>query len=454
MSRVSRRGFLGISAALLKTQLKAGISERRLIVAGSENQTNLSVIDLSNPSAPAVIRVDPGFGAGTRVALGDTAVVAGSVLTGAVRWIDLVPSPAPVQRAALQTGFSGIGAIAVRKSLVAVGEYVNTYKARVALIDYSRPEAPVLAGIAQTPLVSMSTAPVKTLAAITNLAFSSELRLLVAGPNDFRVIEIDFTAPGNPLISTFLPRTGPPVIDVDGTRGLVVVGDSGGRLIKIFSATTFDQISTIPTSQASINAVSVSTAGYALAAGSYSFTVDKVDILGQTATSFSPGLSGGLVTAVDDLFGVCGEINGSRIALLDLSGNPRVTGVVHSGLASISTLATGALPAPQAAKTAVLILKPQTISFPMTLFSSSALLTIQNVGGTVLNVRNIRTSDTHFSASPTAVDVPAGETRTISLKFSAVPKTGGYLNALLTMTTNDPLRPTASVALSAVVGLH
>jgi WD40 repeat protein len=231
----------------------------------------------------------------------------------------------------------------------------------------------------------------------TSIAFLSDRRVVLSGPSDFRVVEVDFTSPTSPSVSTFFPQTGnPPVIDVDSVKGLIVAGDSGGRLVKTFNAVTSGQVSSIPTSQASVNSLSVSAAGFALASGTYSFTIDKVDLVGLKSSSFSPGLNGGLVTAVDDLTGACGEITGTRVALLDLNGISRVVSVVDSGIASISTLAIGTLPPPPVSNPPKMVLTPTFVNFPMTLLSSNASLKIQNTGGTTLNVRDIHTSDRHF----------------------------------------------------------
>jgi WD40 repeat protein len=242
------------------------------------------------------------------------------------------------------------------------------------------------------------------------------------------------------------------VIDADSAHGLIVAGDSGGRLVKVFSELTLTEIGEIATSQPSVNSVALSSAGFALASSSYSFTVDKMDLTGLTATSFSPGLSGGLVTAADDIVGVCGEINGSRVALLDLSGVPRVVSVMDSGLASISTLATGTLTVSSGSPLPHVAFTPLEIVFPMTRLTSTASLSIQNTGGSVLNIQNIRTSDTRFSSSASAISVSAYSQSILRLKFIGI-NGGGQYRATLSFLSNDPQAPNVSIALIGTVGV-
>jgi WD40 repeat protein len=440
------------ASVLCRVKSLGAATERRIVVAGSENRTSLAYIDFTNPSVPILTYIDPGFNAGVRVALGTATIAAGSVLSGEVRLIDLT-NGVKTLRGAINTGLSGIGAIASRGSLVAVGESVNSFKARVSLIDYSRPDSPVLLSSAQTPLISSSTAPDKPLTAISSLTFLSDQKVIASGQGDFRAIVIDFSNPASPAVSTFFPRTGnPPVIDADSAHGLIVAGDSGGRLVKVFSELTLTEIGEIATSQPSVNSVALSSAGFALASSSYSFTVDKMDLTGLTATSFSPGLSGGLVTAADDIVGVCGEINGSRVALLDLSGVPRVVSVMDSGLASISTLATGTLTVSSGSPLPHVAFTPLEIVFPMTRLTSTASLSIQNTGGSVLNIQNIRTSDTRFSSSASAISVSAYSQSILRLKFIGI-NGGGQYRATLSFLSNDPQAPNVSIALIGTVGV-
>jgi hypothetical protein len=455
--KTSRRAVLrGLgSAALLERLALSAASERLVAVAGSENRGAFAVIDFTNLLSPASSYVDPGFGAGVRVALGADAVAAGSVLSGAIRWIDLSNSTVTL-RGTYQTSFSGIGAIAVRGSLAAAAESVNTYKARIALIDFANPNAPALVSLVQTPFISASTSPGSALTAITNIVFLSDRIVLASGANDFRVVVVDFSASGSPVVSTFLPKTGgPPVIHADSAKSLIAAGDSGGRLVKFFSGTTFTEIGSAATSLASVNSLALSSVGFALASSSYNFTLDRVDPLSLISQEFTPKLGGGLIAAASGPIGACAEINGSRVALLNAgAATPAVLGVADSGLPSISTLAVGSVSLAAKNAPAHLLYTPSAIAFPPTLLSSQATLTFRNTGGSAaLQIRGIRCSDSHFSAAANSLDVPAAGIETLRLKFAAPAGHGSYHGTLL-FSTNDPQAPHVSIALSATIGVH
>src|SRR5438034_10454240 len=126
----------------------------RIIVAGSENDGSFAVIDFTNPAAPSVRLVNPGFIGGCRVAIGDHSAVAGDVLGDNVRMVDVLNPAVPVLQGFIATGLSGIGAIAIRGSRIAVGEFSNAFQARIVMIDFSSPMAPSLIGTAHTSLAS------------------------------------------------------------------------------------------------------------------------------------------------------------------------------------------------------------------------------------------------------------------------------------------------------------
>ncbi len=448
------------AAAVLAQALPLPTSSyRTLVVAGSDNRTSFAVIDFTNVSSPQMTLVNPGFNAGVKVALDGTTAATGSGLSGLVRLADL-SGPVPVLQGSLLTSLSGIGSIAVRGGLVAVGESVNLFKARVSLIDFSQPATPTLLATVQTPLISVTLPnndqlPSNTSSAISNIAFVSDRKIVISGQSDFRIFEIDFANVASPVLSSFFAKTGnAPVTDVDGAKNLIAAGDSGGRMVKFFNALDSSQIASVATSQASINSLSLSSAGFALATGSYSFTIDKIEENTLTSTSFSPGLSGGLITAVDNSIGACGEINGTRVALLDFTSGSKVVSVIDSTLASISTLAVAQVAVPVVAgNTPRLVLTPNPVIFPMTLRASTAVLEFQNTGGSTLTVSKIGVSDSRFYASTTDFDVLPGETKILILKFS-VSGGGGQYIGIFSCLTNDPAAPRPAITLLATVGVH
>ena len=126
----------------------------RIVVAGSENDTVFSIIDFTTATSPSVITPDPGFASGCRVDIDANTVAVGSVLTGTVVTYDVSVPSAPVKGTPIITTLAGIGAIAINGTMVAVGEWVNSFKARVILINFSNPQVPVIVGTAQTTLVN------------------------------------------------------------------------------------------------------------------------------------------------------------------------------------------------------------------------------------------------------------------------------------------------------------
>src|ERR1700674_522393 len=229
----------------------------RVVVAGSENDTSFAVIDFTSPGSPSVVAINPGFGAGCRVAIDGSSAVAGSVLTGDVRMVDVTNPAAPVLQDNINTMLAGVGALAVRGSRVAVGEFVNSFQARVKLIDFSTPTAPVILGSAPTPLVSV-TVGMDGSAAISSVAFLNDNVVLVAGPSDAIVVQIDFTIPTSPVVTTFNPvLSGGLSIDVDADANRLAVGDNNATTLKLFDATTKALLGTANTTLGGVDSVAL-----------------------------------------------------------------------------------------------------------------------------------------------------------------------------------------------------
>src|ERR1700739_637833 len=180
----------------------------RVIVAGSEIDTRFAVIDFTNPALPSVVLPNPGFGGGCRGYIDETTVGVGSVLSGAVTVYDVMAPSAPVQGGTINTMLAGIGAIAVMGTLVAVGEWVNSFAARVKLIDFSNPMLPVILGTAVTPFTNITipadpndpNSQPQPSAAIASIAFVSGMVVVAAGPSGAQIAQVDFTNPALPVV--------------------------------------------------------------------------------------------------------------------------------------------------------------------------------------------------------------------------------------------------------------
>jgi von Willebrand factor type A domain/HYDIN/CFA65/VesB-like, Ig-like domain/Cep192 domain 4 len=418
----------------------------RVVVAGSENEFHFAVIDFTNPLSPSVKLVTPtGFAGGCRVAIAGASAVVGDVLGGKVQMVNVTNPAAPALQGSVSTVLGGIGAIAISGSLVAVGESANNFQARVMLLDFSNPMAPTIVGTAPTPLISMGGA------AISSIAFLSN-NVVQASGSDFEIVQVDFTNPASPVVTTFNPTlAGPPVIDVDGGANRLVAGDSTSGIMKLFNATSKTLITNVNTTMISVNSASLANP-VALAASQNEFNARKVDFSGPTVTSFNPGLGGGSVTAIEATIGACGAILGSDVALMDLSGAPSVMGTANSTLASISTLAMSTPAAGPAASLSV-----TSLAFGVVRVGTPATLpvTIKNTGGSALHVTNLASSNPRFTFSPAGPFTIAGGggTQVVNVTFTPNLESPPPYSGNLTMNTDDPAHGTLTVGLSGTGGL-
>jgi hypothetical protein len=301
-----------------------------VVVAGSENSVTFAVIDFTNPASPTVTSVNPGFGAGCRVALDGNNVAVGSVLGGEVRLVNVAHPAAPVQRPTVTTTLAGVGAVAVLGSLVAAGEQNGT---RVVLIDYSNPASPVIKATATT-----------TQGGFSSLAFRTPTVVVGSGPNDFNGVQVDFSNSTNPVVSTFpVAFAGSPSLDADATTDTIVIGDTGGVNVKLLDGATK---AVLGTANSGLSSVTVALSGQTvLAASPNSVNAARIDFSipgSPTVSAFNPGLAGGSTTAIDGGHGACGAILGSEVKLIDLTATPpAVVGTANAGIPSIATLDLG-----------------------------------------------------------------------------------------------------------------
>ncbi|HXM17886.1 MAG TPA: choice-of-anchor D domain-containing protein [Candidatus Tumulicola sp.] len=414
----------------------------RVVVAGSENDTSFAVIDFTNPNAPSVKLVDPGFASGCHVTINGNNAVAGSVLTSKVRLVDVSNPAVPALRGTIATPLNGIGAIAMRGSRVAVGEFVNNFKARVSLLDFSNPNAPTVIGTAATPLASNPNT------AVGSIAFLSDNVVVASGPSDFEIVQVDFSNPMAPVVTNFNPvLAGPPVIDSDSA--VIAAGDSTSGILKLFDVNKA-LIASVNTMLPGITSVAVSNP-LVLAASANSFNSDKVDFGGPSVSSFNPNLAGGSTTAIEGKTGACGAILGSSVALVDLTGAPAVLGTANAAVASISTLAISTFAGPGGPQVTV---NPLALVFGAVKVNTlqSLMFTIHNAGGGNLNINNLHSSDPRFTFSPGGpFNLAGGGNQVVTITFK--PTAEAPFSGNLIFSTNDLAHPTVTVPLSGVGGL-
>ncbi|MBN1426015.1 hypothetical protein JXA88_15810, partial [Candidatus Fermentibacteria bacterium] len=83
--------------------------------------------------------------------------------------------------------------------------------------------------------------------------------------------------------------------------------------------------------------------------------------------------------------------------------------------------------------------------------STTATLTVQNVGGATLTVSSITDNQTWLSESPTNFSVNAGSSRAVTVTASAASLTVGTYTATITITSNDPDEATKTVGVTFTV---
>ena len=412
----------------------------RVVVAGSENDVSFAVIDFTNAHAPGVRLVNAGFGAGCHVTIGGNLAIAGNVLGGDVRVVDVSNPAAPVLQGKVSTTMAGVGAVAIRKSLVVAGESSNAFQAEVVLIDVSNPAVPVVLGSTRTPLAYTGNP------AISSAAFISDRVVVVCGQSDFEIVQVDFTVPAHPVVTTFNPTlAGPPVIDVDAGTGLLAAGDSTSGILKWFNASSKTLLGSFNTMLPSLTSVSASSPTI-LVASANAFNVDSVNIVAHSKASLNPGLFGGSVTGIEGTIGACGAILGSNVALIDLSVTPpMVLGTANATIPSISTVAISTFSA-SAPKVSV---SPTSLVFGAVKVGTSSVkpLTITNTGNALLSVSQFTSTSTNFKFSPAGpLTIAAGGSQIVHLTFT--PNAVKAFTGSFTMNTNDPAHPALSVPMS------
>jgi Abnormal spindle-like microcephaly-assoc'd, ASPM-SPD-2-Hydin len=417
-------------------------SQATPIGAGSK----FSVIDFSNPGTP--VAVTPAFQGGCQVNQDGARAFVGNLNGGQVQQFDVSNPAAPVPGGTAQTVLSGIGAIAIRGALVAVGEEINTFKARICLIDFSSPNNPVILGYAPTPLVSVPdpTGGTNALPAISQLAFTGPSRVVASDPGNFIIATADFTNPANPTVTTFNPPA-PPSLDADESIQRIVTGDTTASWVRLYDTS----LNLLATANSTLNSVDfVSLSGLHTLAGSN--TTPQVALIDFSATpprvtTFDPQLGGGSCTVIKGTRGCCGAVLGSAVKLFDLTATPPTPLATANTypVASIASLGMGTV-AP------VFSASPASLAFGAVKVGATAsqTVTIANTGNSALSITGIHSSPAVFTVSQSPLTIPPGTTSVLIVTFA--PNAAGAFTGTLTMQTNDPNQATATITLTGTGG--
>ena len=269
-------------------------------------------------------------------------------------------------------------------------------------------------------------------------------------PNNTEVVRIDFSTPGNPVV-TSLPQTGlqgAPTVDADSLL-LVAVGDGDGSSVRVFNANTWAVVASVTTGLNAVTSVAIS-GQLALAASWEDSLVATVPIDGSPSQSLAVDLGPGLTAELNGTMGVCGELFATRIVLIDLSGSAPILlgGPVNTQLQTVTTLGinpgTPVTPEPQ------IVVTPASLDFGTARVNTAAVrtVTLENSGTAPLSVVGLKTSISQYVASPsgTLAAIPPGNSVAVQVTFN--PTAVQPYPATLTMRTNDPLHPIVAVPLS------
>lgn len=436
----------------------------RIVVAGSENgtgnnPTTVAVVDASNPAAPTVVMLQPNIGqTGAHVAVGGARLAVGAALSGTVAMFDLTTPASPQPRGSVTTMLSGgVGAVAVRGTLVVAGEWTSLSGARVALLDAST-NPPTVKGTATTHFTG-NTVMAGSLAAIGSVAFLSDTLVMAASPAGSQICLIDFTTPGSPQLTyknTIFVGIGS--ADADAGAQRIVAADGSGGQVQIYDASATKIGTPLNTTLAGINSIGLS-APLAAVGSANGPQATLVDFSVPSSTSFQAQLSGsGATAAIDGTFIALGSLLGpfgtslGRLQFFDSTALGAPLGHADVNLASISTLSIG--------ETMDLSVSPSMLDFGVVAAGGTKTLpiTVTNSGSVSRQVTALGVSGATggtFAVTGTTPPLTValnGGTKTVSVLFTAG-TTAGAASATLTLTTTDPATASIKVSMSGTIGV-
>ena len=366
----------------------------RIVVAGSENgsgtnPTTVAVVDASNPAAAIVVMLAPGIGAsGARVAIDAGRMAVGATLNTTVKVFDVMTPASPKELGSVNSGLAGgIGAIAVRGTLVAAGEWVSDFGARVALIDASA-SAPMVVSTATTPFIG-NTVPKGSLAALTSMAFLSDTLVVATSPTSGQICLIDFAHRASPVVTLKTTRfAGIGSADADADAQRIAAGDGTGELIVLYDAGAATELGAVNSGLGGIGSLSLAMPR-GIAGSPNSPKVALIDFATFRATAFDAQLGGGASAVIKGTFIALGSITGpfgsslGRIQFFDATQISSPLGHADVALAAISTIAIG--------QTIDVTASPDPIDFGIVATAAYAdrTVTLTNSGSVVRRVTNV-----------------------------------------------------------------
>jgi hypothetical protein len=411
-----------------------------VVVAASENETSIAVIDFSNPAVPKVVKLAMQFASGCHVAVDGSQAAVGAATNGIVALVDLSNPAVPKVLGKITAAIGGVGAIAVRGAWVVIGDKLS---GRVSLIDFTNPASPQALGSVQTSLNQ-----------VNSLAFVGPTKIAASSTADFQYVEVDFSTPSSPVANNIgnTGISGPISLDGDANASRIAAGDTNSSILKLFDAATNTAVATANTQLGGITSVAIASP-LVLASSQNSPSVSLVRF-GATTSVSTKNLTpaSGWSSAINQSLGACGAINATTVTLLDLSQTPpAVLGTADSTLASIATLGITSVSVAQTAQATV----TAALDFQAVRVSTSKPLPVKitNTGTVAFSITVIQSSNaavfTPSQAPP--LPVPVGTSRTFNVTFRPTAEMG--YSGTLTLKTDAPTLGTFTVPLTGVGGL-
>ncbi|HEV7949770.1 MAG TPA: choice-of-anchor D domain-containing protein, partial [Glaciihabitans sp.] len=409
----------------------------QLAVAGQTSGPKVTVVDLSNPAAPvlrgSVLTILTGI---SSIAIDPTGsrAVAGELNGCRIAIISITNPDVPVQTGSICTTFAGVSSVAVSGTRVVVGQALGP---GIELYDISGATPVIIGAKVNTVLTG-----VVSVAASGTCAIAGEYQ-----GNRVVGINIGGAAPTVAGAAVNLGFLGISSVGLSGTRG--IAGQQNGPSVQGVTtsacAVTLGTQLIVP-NMAGIAAVSVS--GTRALVGEYQGPdVAVINIAGAPAlvgATMNSAFSGVSSVAANGGLGIVGQQFGPGVRAITgvNAAAPALGGSVLTTMAGISSVAFTSFSPPR------IVLPSTTMAFGNVLIGASKVLalTIQNTGGSALNLSSIASSSSRFTVPATTFSVAANSTGTLMVTCS--PTVAGPLSANLTANTNDPLTTSITVSLT------
>jgi hypothetical protein len=462
------------------------------VVAGAYNGSRFVVVDITDPANPVEkASVNLNFGGISAVAVKGNRAALGERNGFRIAFVDLTNLSAPVVLGTATSALNNFNSLAFISPSVVVGAGPNNFEC--VRVDFTNPNSPVVstftpAAISLAPTLDADSGASRILVGDTGgpglqLLDASQTQLqsvntpvgqvqsaslafplaIVASQNSFTAARVNFSSnPG--VVTGFNPNLGGgSVTAINGTKAaLGAILGTNVALVNL-AANPPAVVGTANSTLASIATLNLVTYNAVVSAGA-KITVTPLSLLfafvkvntaksltlavsntGNAPLTVAIASSNAAVTATPANF----TVNAGNSQTVTVKFQPTAAGAVNGNLTlttndpnnptvSIPFSGTGAFPQ------IVVTVANLNLGNAAVCQSSTAPLQIQNTGQVPLSVTSLAATGP-FSVSPANTTVNAGATQTVTVKFT--PTTTGGATGTLTITSDDPTKPTIPVVL-------